>query len=95
MVDGIYRAKTDIQFRERESFVELLLTSYPVVAFTEETARISGRIRGEQAKLGNTLPLGDSMIAAIALEWDYAVLTHNIKDFTRIPNLRVIPFTLP
>jgi predicted nucleic acid-binding protein len=81
MIHGIYRATTPAERNRRESFVELLLSAYPVVPFTVTTARIAGRIRGEQAQLGNTLPLGDSLIAAMAIELDYAILTHNVKDF--------------
>jgi tRNA(fMet)-specific endonuclease VapC len=95
MVHGIHQARTTVQRHQRESFVELLLAAYPVVPFTASTARIAGRIRGEQAQLGNTLPLGDSLIAAIAIELDHAVLTHNVKDFVRVPGLRVLPFALP
>jgi tRNA(fMet)-specific endonuclease VapC len=94
LVHGIYRAKTTVQFQERDSYVRVLLAAYPIVPFTDSTAWLAGKLRGEQAQLGNSLPLGDSFIAAAALELDYAILTHNVKDFTRIPDLRVIPFTL-
>jgi len=95
MIDGIYRSKTPSEFHDRDKYVQILLASYPIAPFTEKTAWVAGKLRGEQAQIGNTLPLADSLIAAIALELGYAVLTHNVKDFTRIPNLRVIPFTLP
>lgn len=32
------------------------------------------------------------MIAAAAIEQDYAVLTTNLRHFQKIPNLTVIPF---
>jgi tRNA(fMet)-specific endonuclease VapC len=92
LVHGIYRAKTSEQFSKRESYIQSLLASYTIAPFTEETAWLAGRMRGEQAQLGNTLPLADSLIASAALELSCAVLTNNLKDFTRIPNLRVIPF---
>jgi len=95
LADGIYRAKTSIQYSRRYSFVEEVALSFPVIPMTRHTAWIAGRIRGEQAKLGNTLPIADSFIAATAIEYDYAIITLNIRDFERIPNLRVIPFTLP
>jgi tRNA(fMet)-specific endonuclease VapC len=95
MVHGIYRTKTSDQLTKREGFVRAILDSYTIATFTEQTAWIAGKIRGEQAKLGNTLPLADSLIAAAALELNYAVLTLNIKDFARIPGLQVIPFNLP
>lgn len=95
LVHGIYRTQTPEQRLKRSTYIRALLVSYPVVPFTENTAWISGRIRGQQAQTGNTLPLGDSFIAAAAIDLNYSVLTHNIKDFIRIPGLHVIPFTLP
>lgn len=95
MVHGIYRAKTPQQLAARKSYVDALLSAYPIVSFEEEPARLAGKIRGEEARLGNTLPLADSFIGAIALDLDYPVLTHNVKDFARIPNVRVIPFVIP
>jgi predicted nucleic acid-binding protein len=59
------------------------------------TALIAGRIRGEQGSAGNTLPTADSFIAATALELHCAVITLNVKDFIRIPDLQVIAFLRP
>jgi tRNA(fMet)-specific endonuclease VapC len=95
LVHGIYRAKTQEQFVKRDAYIQLLLASYAIAPFSETSARIAGRIRGEEARIGNTLPLGDSLIAAIALDLDYSLLTNNVKDFARIPGMRVIPFALP
>jgi tRNA(fMet)-specific endonuclease VapC len=94
LVHGIYRARTDQQAQTRTTFVEDIRKALSVLSFAETTAWIAGRIRGEQARLGNTLPLADALIAASALEAGYAVVTLNSKDFTRIPNLRVIPFSI-
>jgi tRNA(fMet)-specific endonuclease VapC len=95
LVHGIYRAKTQEQFAKRDAYIQILLVSYAIAPFTENAAWLAGRIRGEQAQIGNTLPLADSFIAAIALDLNYSILTHNVKDFARIPGIRVIPFTLP
>jgi tRNA(fMet)-specific endonuclease VapC len=95
LVHGIYRAKTPEQRAKRNAYIKLLLGSYTVVPFTENVAWLAGRVRGEQAQAGNTLPLADTFIAATALDLNYSVLTHNVKDFVRIPGLHVIPFTLP
>jgi len=92
---GIYRAKTVEQHSLRYTFVEEVSIQFPVASFTQHTAWIAGRLRGEQSKIGNTLPMADSLIAATAIEYDYAVITLNVQDFIRIPGLRVIPFILP
>jgi tRNA(fMet)-specific endonuclease VapC len=95
LVHGIYRAKTREQYLKRDAYVQILLASYAIAPFEENAAWLAGKIRGEQAQIGNTLPLGDSLIAATAMDLNYSVLTHNVKDFVRIPGLRVIPFALP
>lgn len=45
---------------------------------------------GEQAAKGINLPLGDLMIGACALELGYAVGTGNLRDFNRIPGLKLV-----
>jgi predicted nucleic acid-binding protein len=50
-----------------------------------------GRIEGQEAAKGNVLPFNDPMIAAAAIEPNYAVLTGNIRHFAKIPGLTVIP----
>ncbi len=52
----------------------------------------SARSRGRKRRKGNVLPFNDLMIAAAAIEQDYAVLTTNPRHFQKIPNLTVIQF---
>jgi tRNA(fMet)-specific endonuclease VapC len=95
LVHGIYRAKTPEQQAKRDRYIKTILVSYTVIPFTENAAWLAGRLRGEQAQIGNTLPIADCFIAATAPDLNYPVLTHNVKDFIRIPGLRVIPFAIP
>ena len=46
-------------------------------------------VRLERAH-GLNLPLGDLTIGATAVELGYAVDTSNLRDFNRIPGLRVV-----
>ncbi|MDQ2924020.1 MAG: type II toxin-antitoxin system VapC family toxin [Acidobacteriota bacterium] len=94
LVQGIYQGDR-ARSRKRMAYISNLMDILPIVPFSRETAWIAGRIRGEQAAAGNMLPFADSLIAASALGLEYSVLTHNVKDFARIPGLRVIAFTLP
>lgn len=77
----------------RKLIVDEVLRATPILPFTEVTARLAGQLRGERAASGNALPFADSLIAATALEKTFSVVTTNLKDFTRIPGLKVIPFT--
>ncbi len=84
---GIYRADTPARARLRRQFLDEVKTHIPI-SFHHG---IHGtRIGGEQAAKGVTLPLGDLIIGACALELGYSIGTHNVRDFNRIPGLKVI-----
>ena len=72
--------------------VEELLSLVPVHPITRQTGWLVGRIEGQEAATGNILTFNDLMIAAAALEQNYAVLTSNVRNFRKIPNLIVVRF---
>ena len=87
---GIYRADTPERSQMRRQFVEELKTHVPIQPLTVETADIIARLGAEQAAKGINLPLADLIIGACALELGYAVLTHNVRHFQKVPGLRVL-----
>jgi tRNA(fMet)-specific endonuclease VapC len=92
LVHGVYRAKTnEIRWR-RESFLDELLDDLTVYPYTKDTARVAGRIDGEQRDQGMVIPFADLLIGATALLLDFSVLTSNVRHFQMIPNLKVIKF---
>ena len=60
-----------------------------VLPFDEPCAETLGRIRGAQLRQGVSYASIDLLIAATALVHDLTLITHNTKDFQRIPNLRI------
>jgi len=87
---GIYRANT-MEIRDRRrAFLDELKATVPIHPITEVTAEIVARIGGEQASRGVSLPLGDLIIGACAVELGYAVGTSNVRDFGRIPDLNIV-----
>ena len=68
MAHGIYRADSPDRSRQRRRFPDELKAQIPIHPMTEATAEIMARIGGEQAARGISLPLGDLMIGACALE---------------------------
>ena len=88
---GIYRANTPAIRQRRRAFLDDLKATVPIFPLTESTAEIIARIGGEQAALGNSLPLADLQIGACALELQYAIGTSNDRDFSRIPDLKLVP----
>jgi predicted nucleic acid-binding protein len=58
--------------------------------YTRETALLAGKIDGEQQSRGITIPFGDLLIGATALEVGYSMLTVNMRHFRLIPGLTVV-----
>lgn len=90
LAHGVYRADTPERSRTRREFLDELKAEIPIHPVTESTAEIVGRIGGEQAAKGISVPLADLIIGACAVELGYAVGTINVRDFNRIPGLYVV-----
>lgn len=74
--------------RERQR-VERLLASFPALPLTPSAADRAGRLHGSLRRTGYSMGTLDAMIAAIALEQGESVLTRNLKDFSKVPDLRL------
>jgi predicted nucleic acid-binding protein len=88
LVHGAYRAKDAARQERRLQFIERLTSDVPVYAVSLDIARLAGRIEGQQEAKG--IHLGDLLIGAAAIRLDYAVATLNLRDFQRVPDLRVV-----
>jgi predicted nucleic acid-binding protein len=86
---GIWRAKEPARAGRRRNFLEDLIASIPVHPVTVELARKAGRIDAEQQTQGVRIAFQDLLIGVSALDLDYAVATHNMRHFERIPGLLV------
>ena len=92
ILKGVNFDRDILRRQRREKFFEELLGVVPVVPYTAATADIAGRIGGEQAAVGFTIPFTDLLIGATALELGYSILTGNVRHLRMIPGLDVIPF---
>lgn len=86
---GIWRADNPIRTVRRRKFLEDLIQYVPVYPVTIELARMAGRIDAEQQTKGIRIAFQDLLIGVSALRLGYAVATHNVRHFERIPNLVV------
>lgn len=75
--------------RSEEQRVKRVIGSLPFVELTDAMAMKAGRIIGELKRQDRTLKKGDAAVGAAGLVLDEPVLTRNVDDFERIPNLRV------
>ncbi len=69
--------------------IDDFLRDVGVLPFEEACALRLGQLRGALLRQGTTISPIDLMIAAVALEHDLTLVTHNTKDFARIPDLRL------
>jgi predicted nucleic acid-binding protein len=89
LVHSIYRANTPDVRTRRDLFIRELLEDVKVYPYTRSTALIAGRIDGEQRNRGITIPFGDLLIGATALEIGYSMVTINLRHFKLIPDLEI------
>jgi predicted nucleic acid-binding protein len=91
LTHGVQRAGTEERRQRRQAFVDELIRDVPVHPVTIETARIAGRIEGDQAAQRATTAFEDHLlIAATALQLGFGVVTANVRHFEQIPGLKVV-----
>jgi tRNA(fMet)-specific endonuclease VapC len=80
--------------KRRQSLQDLLqdVTALDVTAAVSEKF---GELRAELLDAGQGTPDMDLLIAATALVHDFTLVTHNVKDFAKVPGLRVQDWLSP
>jgi len=89
LLHGVERADTEERKLRRQAFVEKVIESFPVFPFDLMVGRIYARIWAAIAKKGWTMGTHDLIIAATAISLDYTVATINIRDFEKIPGVKM------
>jgi tRNA(fMet)-specific endonuclease VapC len=73
-----------------ETFLhDVVLASFPVLAYDEAAAHWHGHERARLEGLGRPAPYVDGQIAAIAFANDLIVVTVNVRDFARFRGVAV------
>jgi len=86
---GIERA-TGKRRIEREQYLQNVVTSFPVIPYTRQTALIHAHVWAELMTSGKMVGLYDLIVAATALEHGSDVATFNTRHFQQVPGLNVI-----
>src|SRR5262249_53586780 len=89
---GVHRADTEERRQRRSAFVEAIITAVSVLDFTMACARAHAEICADLAKKGELIGAHDLIIASTSRHHGLSLLTDNVKEFPRVPGLRVIPF---
>jgi tRNA(fMet)-specific endonuclease VapC len=69
--------------------LDKLFSLLPSVPFSDKSAILFGEIRAYLQKRGTPIGPYDTQIAAIALEHDFILVTHNTKEFARVEGLKI------
>jgi tRNA(fMet)-specific endonuclease VapC len=67
--------------------VEAFLAPYRSLGFDDQCAAAYGRIRARLAESGSLIGPNDLLIAAIAIANGAIVVTHNVREFSRVDGL--------
>jgi predicted nucleic acid-binding protein len=89
LAHGVVRGINPEIRARRRAFLDELKKHVPVHPVTGDSGEIAGRLSGEQAAKGVTLPIDDLLIGAGAIEQGYAVATLNPRHFKKIPGLKI------
>ena len=82
------RSSNDSSARRIE-LLDALFADLISLPFDDDAAKAYGEIRAILARLGTPIGPNDLLIASIALVHAAELITHNTKEFSRVPGLRI------
>ncbi len=71
------------------ALLEEFLFDFIVVPFDEKAAHVGGTVRTKLEKNGHPIGPLDTLIAAHAVSLGVPLVTHNLREFSRVPGLKV------
>lgn len=80
--------KSQFPDKNRQALNEFMLP-LEMAPFNEKAAAIYGRIRTRLEQRGRMIGSYDMLIAAHAISLEATLVTNNVKEFSRIPGLKV------
>ena len=75
--------------KQLDYWLHEILAKFNTIAFDNASARIYGDIRSNLEKSGTLLDNMDMLIASSALSVSATLVSHNVKHFSKIKNLKV------
>lgn len=81
---GAAKSKWGEQSREA---MRAFIAAFEIIPFTDKDAFVCGSLRAKLAAAGTPIGAYDIMIAAQGLSHNLTVISHNVKEFSRVPNL--------
>jgi tRNA(fMet)-specific endonuclease VapC len=88
LLHGVHRATSPAIRERRQSFVEYILDLFPVIPFDLEAARVHAALWARLQEDGQIIDAHDLLIAATARSLDFGLITLNVDEFQRVPELK-------
>ncbi len=89
LLHGVHRAANEQVRTRRMAFVERVLSGMEILDIDISVARIHAKLWSDLAGAGQMIGAHDLWLAASALANDCAVVTRNVREFERVPGLRI------
>ena len=89
LLHGVYRALNPAIRSKRLAFVEAVLSALPLLAIDIGVARVHAALWSTLAQKGQMIGVHDSWLAATCIAHDLTLVTANIREFNRVPGMRV------
>ena len=89
LLHGVHRVQQPTVRAKRLAFVEAVLARFPMIGIDLTVARVHAEIWSTLAVDGQMIGVHDSWIAATCIAHDLTLITANLREFQRVPGLRV------
>jgi predicted nucleic acid-binding protein len=86
---GVRRANSPDRMKLRHRFLDAVMDNFAIFSLDSNIALRLGDLDATMQMRGSKRELADLVVAATAIELDYAVATRNLKHFDGIPAIRI------
>jgi len=76
--------------KENLGLLDTLFVNFKSLPFDDEAAEKFGEIRATLARLGTPIGPYDLQIAAVAIVNGLTLVSHNMREFLRVPGLQLV-----
>jgi tRNA(fMet)-specific endonuclease VapC len=84
-----YGAQRSLDASREHSKLDLFLSPFTSLPFDDQCAQRCAEVRAELESAGRVIGPHDLQIAAVALQHQLTLVTHNTREFNRIPGLKL------
>mgnify|MGYP003314473310 CR=1 FL=1 len=89
-----YGARKSRNYEKTIEIYRQFMNTFSNAEFNEKAAICYGEIRSYLEKKGDLIGPNDMLIASIVLAEEGILVTHNVKEFAKIPNLSIEDWTV-